>query len=105
MIAGITTERLWMSIDGGANWTEPRPAGDVNLSYQSVSMNSDGSVIIVCASSGRIYTSQNSGGAWTERRPYGAGTALWRRVFSNAAGDAMFALNYGFRMFGIYLAL
>jgi hypothetical protein len=53
--AGYLPGKLYFSTDGGNNWEETQPDGNVNAMWESVSMNSDGTDIIAGSLDGRIF--------------------------------------------------
>lgn len=59
-----TGGRLYISHDGGGTWAETRPAGDVDRSWEKVSMSNDGQVILASTNS-TAYLSVDGGGSWS----------------------------------------
>ena len=53
IIAG-NSQRLYLSTNSGANWSEVRPAGDADKNWRTSAMSDDGSVIIA-GNSLRLY--------------------------------------------------
>jgi prepilin-type N-terminal cleavage/methylation domain-containing protein len=72
ILAGEWNGRLWLSNDTGQNWTEVRPAGDVNRIWSLTNVISDdGSKMLAAsrANNAGIYYSNDSGDTWTEVSP------------------------------------
>lgn len=84
--------RLYVSADGGANWTETQPRGDVQEYWDMIASGSDGSFLII-GGRHRLYTSVNGGSAWTERRPAGDVDAVWDGVACDSTGAHLLAGN------------
>jgi hypothetical protein len=55
IIAGYLPGRLFVSTDGGNNWAETQPDGNVDAMWESASINSDGTIIIAGSLDGRLY--------------------------------------------------
>ncbi len=98
LVASVYNGRLYTSSDSGANWTERRPAGDVNR-YWFVDVDADGSNIIAASENGRLYTSSDSGANWTERQPAGNANKSWTDVASDDDGSHLIAIVGGGRMY------
>jgi hypothetical protein len=93
--------RIYTSSDGGANWTERRPDGDVDYAWGSSACSADGSFIVVGASAfwpytlrSRLYTSSDYGATWTERRPAGDANRSWGGISVDAAGKKILVTDY-----------
>ncbi len=56
--------RIFRSVDYGVNWTEPRPAGNVNK-YWDWGMSRDAQVIIACTGTAANYISTDGGTNWS----------------------------------------
>lgn len=61
------------------DWTERRPAGDVDRNWSHAAGDMDGSVLIV-ANDKRLYVSTDTGVNWTEHRPAGNVDVIWSSV-------------------------
>lgn len=77
---------------GSTEWVERQPAGAVNVNWQSVASDLDGSNLIACVEDGRLYTSADYGVTWTERQPAGAANKVWAAVASDADGSHLIAV-------------
>ena len=93
-VAGLG--RVYLSHDFGATWAEIRPAGDVDMDWETVAISSDGSVIVVGSESdGALYISTDGGATWTARNP-GASSGWYATAISPdgtkivAAGDRLY---------------
>jgi len=70
IIVGETTVgRLYISNDGASTWAETQPAGNVDKTWQTSSMSSDGNIMLAGVFGGRLYlgltptTNASSGGS------------------------------------------
>jgi uncharacterized repeat protein (TIGR02543 family) len=86
-----TVGRLYRSVDTGTTWTELRPLGDVDRSWQAVSMNSDGLHIVAAVDGGSVWTSSNGGATWSDVQPAGVTAAAWQCCASSADGTRLMA--------------
>ena len=88
--------RLYISSDGGSTWVETQPAGDVDLSWNSVASDSDGSNLIAGIIIGRLYISSDGGSTWVETQPAGDIDKKWISVASDSDGSNLIvAVNNG----------
>lgn len=89
----VATEggRLYLSSNGGDNWTETQPAGDVDKNWSSISISGDGQKLFASVSGGRLYSSLNGGSSWTEIQPAGNIDKNWSSVFISSSGDIVLA--------------
>lgn len=64
---GITTKTgfLYISTDGGANWTQSASAGERN--WSDVASSADGANLSACDDGGYVYTSTDTGSNWTQQ--------------------------------------
>jgi hypothetical protein len=91
--------RLYLTTDGGLNWSETQPAGDVNKSWTTTSMSLHGDTIIVGYSVGRLYISTNGGSSWNETRPKGDVSDSWETTSMSSNGQIIIAGVYGSRLY------
>jgi hypothetical protein len=86
---------LWITTNGGTNWTERTPGSLLDNRYwEDIDISSDGNNIVVCSfgsTDGRLFTSTNAGVDWTERDVTGTGSHSWSRVISDDAGQVILA--------------
>ena len=73
-------------------WSEQQPAGAVDKSWRSCSINDNGDAIAV-AYNGRLYTRTN--GVWSEQQPAGAVNKYWYGCSINDNGDAIAGVDGG----------
>lgn len=99
LIVAAWAGRLYTTDDGGANWTERKPAGDRQQNWQMVMSDNDGSVLLAGVSSGRLWRSVNSGVTWAETRPAGNVNGDWRTAACNADGSIIVVGNNGGRLY------
>jgi photosystem II stability/assembly factor-like uncharacterized protein len=59
--------RIYTTTDSGQNWTERRPAGDVNGTWENVFMSGDGTYVFAqrVTEATRLYRSGNGGSSWS----------------------------------------
>ena len=92
LIVGTST-RLYISTDGGDNWDEVQPAGDVNRNWLCVASDADGSNLIAGNTIGRLYTSSDGGENWIQRYPIESYSKYWQSVCSDSDGSVLLASN------------
>ena len=93
---GTSTGRVWLSIDGGENWTQN--AGAPAAQWKSVTINNDGTMIAAVVggnttnttTAGSIWISEDSGVTWSEQTPI-PGTKSWQSITSNTDGTMLAA--------------
>ncbi len=100
LIVGMTTGRLWTSVNSGVAWTERRPSGvDASYAWSCCASDDDGSNLIAGSKDGRLWTSLDSGATWTERRPGGVDANYnWTCCASDNDGSALIAGINGGRL-------
>jgi len=69
LILGGLGSRLYLSSDGGDNWTETQPAGDATQQWQDTTSSMDGQRLIAQIEYGGIYISTDGGSTWNETIP------------------------------------
>ena len=84
---------VYISTDSGSNWTARQPGGG-SASWWGISIDNDGSNLIVAAYIGRLYTSDDGGVNWTERQPAGASDEQWAMTASDGDGSHLIAGGY-----------
>lgn len=100
LFVGATNGRLYLSSDGGDNWTETQPAGNVNKNWVALSMTEDGEVLVAAAAPGRLYLSLDGGDSWSETEPAGpVGDQNWANVAITDSGDVLLTTINGGRMY------
>lgn len=85
---------LWISTDGGDNWSERTPGEVDNRMWTGIQIGASGAAMIICSSGtnfGKVYTSTDYGVTWTERDPTGTGHYSWNRVAISNNGKVMMA--------------
>ncbi|MBC8025183.1 MAG: hypothetical protein H7Y89_04275 [Steroidobacteraceae bacterium] len=85
-------ERLSMTLDDGATWTDlgPLPNGRVH----GLAVDTANAQRMLIATYGGVFTSTNAGASWTERSA-GFRDALLRQVLANRTGDGAMYLMSG----------
>lgn len=83
--------RLYLSTDGGANWGETQPKGDVNNSWVASAMSADGQTMLVAGDPGRLYLTTDGGDNWAETQPAGDTDQGWPSLSMSADGQTMIA--------------
>lgn len=78
--------------EGRVNWSETKPAGDVDRIWISCAASSDGKKLIAAATNKRLYLSINSGTSWTETRPAGDFDKGWDACAIDADGSNLIAV-------------
>jgi hypothetical protein len=89
----VYSGRLYTSSNGGVDWTERQPAGDIDNYWRAAASDADGSNLIVAAGGRRLYTSSNGGVDWTERQPAGDVDRDWNVVASDADGSNLLVVD------------
>jgi photosystem II stability/assembly factor-like uncharacterized protein len=91
---------LYISFDYGITWTEARPAGDVNKTWNAVAVSADGGTFLAGVYSGtsRLYSSTD-GVNWTERQPAGAVNKSWAAAALDEDGSFMIVAAYNGRLY------
>lgn len=100
--------RLYLSRNGGASWTETRPAGNVDRSWWFVDCSDDGEFLMAGVygggsgsyTGGRIYISSDGGTSWSETRPAGDASYYWISGRCGGDGSVLFVNKYN----GFYLS-
>jgi photosystem II stability/assembly factor-like uncharacterized protein len=84
------------------DWTEVKPGGDTDLSWNNAgAMSSDGQKMVAGVSNGRLYLSDNGGDTWTETQPAGDMNANWIAAAMSSDGETILVGAYGT---GLYLS-
>lgn len=81
--------RVKLSIDGGSNWSEPRPYGDANKQWRVAKMSQDGTVLLV--SGERVFLSTDTGASWTDLQPTGDEDKTWGSCAMSDDGETIIA--------------
>lgn len=88
MLAGQSDGRLYISVNGGADWSEVRPNGnDETANWQEVALSDDGSVMLAVNNTD-LFFSEDSGATWFLSDPvedFSGGRAL--AMNSNASNN------------------
>ena len=81
---GIATKTgfLYVSTDGGANWTQSASAGERN--WSDVASSADGTNLSACDDGGYVYTSTDTGSNWTQQVT--SGVRDWNSI--SVSGDS-----------------
>jgi photosystem II stability/assembly factor-like uncharacterized protein len=85
--ASAGTGRLYLSTNGGSTWSETQPHGNVDGTWLSSAMNSDGTKIIAGMDGGRLYLSTNGGSTWSETQPAGNANEQWMTISMSSNGQ------------------
>ena len=103
---GSSGDRMYVSSDSGAHWTETQPAGDVNKHWTSVASDGTGTNLIAGVEFGnnmsmgdRLYISSDGGANWSEAQPAGNINALWLPLTISSNGAHMIAGVYAGRLY------
>jgi photosystem II stability/assembly factor-like uncharacterized protein len=104
-VLAATSTRLYVSTDGGSNWSEKQLFGDTDQAWATPSISYDGSVIAAStvqydgySPTGRLFISTNSGLNWTERQPRGNGDFGW--FVTKVSGNGNFILARSLEQWG-----
>jgi photosystem II stability/assembly factor-like uncharacterized protein len=90
IIACASNGYLYVTIDGGLNWTENSTTGS-NKNWCGVASSADGKKLAAVENGGYIWTSSNSGTTWT--RQTGSGSRLWdKRIVMSPDGQYLVAM-------------
>ena len=95
IVATIQGGAIWVSPNGGANWTNR----ESNRSWTCVASSADGSVLVAGASGGLLYTSTDSGFSWMPNTV----SLAWAGVACSADGQRMIATGTG-ASGGVYIS-
>lgn len=79
--------RLYISRDTGQTWSETRPVDASDYPWTSVSMSSDGQIMLAARANDKLYISRNGGDTWTVAS---AITGAWNRSSMSPDGRAIF---------------
>jgi photosystem II stability/assembly factor-like uncharacterized protein len=90
---GIPVDHPYVAWQPESVWSETQPAGDVDKSWQSVSLSSNGAIQLAAVNNGRLYKSVNGGTSWTETQPAGNATRMWSDVAVSNDGSTMLAVT------------
>jgi hypothetical protein len=99
MLVGTYGNRIYKSINTGANWSEVQPAGAVDKQWRCCSVNTDGSVMLAGVFGGRLYKSTDTGATWGEAQPAGATDLSWETCSISSNATVMIAGDYGGRLY------
>lgn len=83
--------RLYLSINSGNDWVEVRPAGDNDLLWYAITMDSTGDILMAAVLDGRVYRSEDRGNTWEEIRPAGDINKSWYILSCDYSGDIILA--------------
>ncbi len=81
---------IWISSDGGKNWTPSVTAGARN--WYGVAMSADGCYLAACVNDGFIYTSTDYGDTWTVQAS--SGNRMWCGIAISDNGTKLAAVDY-----------
>jgi photosystem II stability/assembly factor-like uncharacterized protein len=70
-----SSDRLYLTTNGGANWAETQPAGNASKAWQQVSMSRDGQVFLIgqTTDTNSVYKSIDAGANWSAAGHTGGG--------------------------------
>ena len=92
--------RIWISTDGGVNWTETQPIDNADHNWNCVELNSDGTKILAAVQGGKVYRSINSGVNWSEIMPTGSSeNKNWSLLKLSSDGSFIMAGVYTGRVY------
>ncbi len=83
LIACNTNDYIYVSTDGGVNWT----ARSDSTPWIDVASSANGQILIAASADGYVYTSSNSGTTWTPNAELGLNT--WETVDISSDGTKM----------------
>jgi hypothetical protein len=89
--SGIPVDHPYVEWQLSSSWSETQPAGNSDKKWESVSVSSDGNIILASVNHGRLYKSGDGGTTWSETQPAGDADKSWGTVSISSDGNTMWA--------------
>jgi photosystem II stability/assembly factor-like uncharacterized protein len=99
MLAAVYSSRVYLSTDGGQNWSVTDANGlNSTSTWQALAISNNGQVFLAGTNGEGLYVSVNGGNSWFEATPPGTSGAQWLPVTINKDGSVLLGGIYGGRI-------